>query len=161
MAAAAKTPQQWSHDVFLSFRGEDTRKNFTNHLYTALFEAEILTFMDDEKLPRGKEISLELLKAIEESRISIVVLSENYGDSRWCLNELVKIIECKKTKGQLVLPVFYDVDPAAVCRQTGSFADAFAVHEKRYAAEMVKRWRVALNEAANLAGWRFLKESNG
>ena len=47
----------WHYDVFLSFRGEDTRKNFTDHLYTALQNAGIHTFRDDDELPKGEEIS--------------------------------------------------------------------------------------------------------
>lgn len=146
-----------THDVFLSFRGKDTRHNFMHKLYTALLRSQIRTFMDDDKLPRGHEISLQLLKAIEESRIAIVILSQNYADSRWCLSELVKIIDCKNTTGLLVFPVFYAVDPSAVSRQTGSFAAAFESHEKRYGGQMrmVDGWRDVLREVANLPGWRF------
>ncbi|XP_059455267.1 disease resistance protein RUN1-like [Corylus avellana] len=98
-------------DVFLSFRGKDTRKNFTAHLYAALRREGIHTFMDD-KLRTGEEISPALVKAIEESEISIIVLSKNYTSSRWCLDELMKILECRKTRRQKVLPLFYDVDPS-------------------------------------------------
>ncbi|XP_057505339.1 disease resistance protein RPV1-like isoform X1 [Actinidia eriantha] len=145
----------WNHDVFLSFRGEDTRETFTHHLYNALVQAGIHTFLDDEELRRGHDISSGLLKAIEESRISIIVFSRNYANSRWCLDELVKILECKRNLGQLVLPIFYDVDPSDVRKQTGSLAEAFASHEKRFVDQMdkVKRWRAALTEAANLSGW--------
>nr|XP_023919222.1 TMV resistance protein N-like [Quercus suber] len=59
---------RWKYDVFLSFCGVDTRMNFTDHLYTALKQKGIITFRDDEKLERGKYISVELLKAIEESK---------------------------------------------------------------------------------------------
>uniref|UniRef100_A0A5B7BEF0 ADP-ribosyl cyclase/cyclic ADP-ribose hydrolase n=1 Tax=Davidia involucrata TaxID=16924 RepID=A0A5B7BEF0_DAVIN len=168
---AAKTIQdgssssvpRWSHDVFLSFRGEDTRKNFTDHLYTALVQAGIHTFRDDDELPRGKEISSELLKAIQESRISIIVFSKNYASSRWCLDELVKINECRKIIGQLVLPLFYNVDPSDVRKQTGSFAEAFARHEERFLAEMdrVEKWRTALTEVGNLSGWDLQNVANG
>ncbi|XVE84674.1 hypothetical protein DITRI_Ditri17bG0032200 [Diplodiscus trichospermus] len=102
------------YEVFLSFRGEDTRKNFTDHLYTALINAGINTFIDDEQLPRGKDISSELIEGIQESKISIVVFSKDYASSRWCLNELVKIIECKNTVRHTVIPIFYDVDPSDV-----------------------------------------------
>ena len=47
----------WKYDVFLSFCGDDTRKNFRDHLYTALKQKGIITFMDNEKLERGKYIS--------------------------------------------------------------------------------------------------------
>ncbi|KAM7462130.1 hypothetical protein LguiA_030251 [Lonicera macranthoides] len=121
----------WNYDVFLSFRGFDTRKNFTDHLYDALTRAGIRTFRDDDQLPRGKHIPFQLMKAIEESRISIIVFSKNYASSTWCLNELVKVLECKNTRGQLVLPVFYDVDPSHVRKQTGSFEKAFAGYEEK------------------------------
>ena len=64
--ASSSSTAQWKYDVFISFRGEDTRNNFMDHLYNALIVKGINTFRDDEKLERGKPISLELLKAIEE-----------------------------------------------------------------------------------------------
>ena len=52
-------------DVFSSFRGEDTRTNFTDHLYADLVEKRIHTFRDDEELGRGDIICVKLLQAIE------------------------------------------------------------------------------------------------
>ncbi|XP_022722182.1 TMV resistance protein N-like [Durio zibethinus] len=154
---------KWNHDVFLSFKGEDTRKNFTDHLYAALVRDGMVTFRDDDKLPKGKDISSELLKAIEESKLSIVVFSKNYASSRWCLDELVKIIECKNTTGQVVIPVFYDVDPSDVRKQIGSYEEAFAIHEEQFKDKMerIKKWREALTEAGNLSGWDLQNMANG
>jgi|UniRef100_A0A2K1ZU98 hypothetical protein len=95
---SSRSRPQGAYDVFLSFRGEDTRKTFTDHLYTALVQAGIHTFRDDDELPRGKEISDHLLEAIQESKISIVVFSKGYASSRWCLDELVEIVKCKYRK---------------------------------------------------------------
>ncbi|CAK7345857.1 unnamed protein product [Dovyalis caffra] len=120
---------RYSYDVFLSFRGEDTRKKFTDHLYYALDQAGIHTFRDDNELPRGEEISQQLLKAIEESRISIVVFSKGYASSTWCLDELAKVMECKNSMRQIVLPVFYDIEPSDIRKQTGSFAEAFKMQD--------------------------------
>ena len=92
ISSSSTSVLRWNYDVFLSFRGEDTRYKFTDHLYAALRNRSIRTFRDD-KLKRGEEIAPELLKVIEESRLSIVVFSENYASSRWCLDELVKIME--------------------------------------------------------------------
>ncbi|XP_043691615.1 disease resistance protein RUN1-like isoform X2 [Telopea speciosissima] len=147
---------RWNFDVFLSFRGEDTRHNFTGHLYTALIQKGIHTFRDDDELRRGEDIASELIRAIESSRIAVIIFSENYGNSRWCLDELVKIMECRETNGQLVLPVFYKVDPVDVQNQTGSYGEAFVSHEVRFAGDMerVKRWRSVLAESASLSGFR-------
>ena len=150
-------------NVFLSFRGEDTRKTFTGHLYTALKHAGIKTFMDDYGLPRGEEISQQLLKAIQGSEISLVIFSANYASSSWCLDELVEILECKKRTGQLVYPVFYDVSPSVVRHNTGSYAAAFEKLEERYASDMdkVNTWRAALTEAANLSGYDLQNDTDG
>ena len=107
-ASSSSFNHQCIYDVFLSFRGEDTCMDFTSNLNGFLNMMGINTFMDDD-LPRGEEISAQLLEAIECSRILIIIFSENYASSTWCLNELVKILECKKND-QMVLPVFYKVD---------------------------------------------------
>ena len=91
-ASSSSSTHRWVHDVFLSFRGEDTRNNFTSHLYKTLRDLDYDTFIDDD-LQKGEEISIELLKVIELSMISIVVFSKNFASSTWCLNELVKILE--------------------------------------------------------------------
>ncbi|KAH0640630.1 hypothetical protein KY285_037216 [Solanum tuberosum] len=150
----SSSSSRFSYDVFLSFRGEDTRKTFTGHLYTQLCQVGVNTFIDDEELRKGDVISTELEKAIEQSRVAIVVFSKNYASSSWCLDELVKILDCRERLKQVVLPIFYDVDPSQVRRQTGSFGEALAKHKERlFGAERVEKWKAALTEAANLSGW--------
>ncbi|KAI8571069.1 hypothetical protein RHMOL_Rhmol01G0088700 [Rhododendron molle] len=157
-------PPQWVYDVFVSFRGADTRKNFTSHLFTALEDNGFRTFRDDKELERGEFISDGLLKAIEGSRISLIVFSKDYAGSRWCLDELVKIMDCSETLNQIVVPIFYDVVPSNVRNQTGVLQDAFAKHENRFregSEGKVEKWRSALKKAANLSGWHLLNEANG
>ncbi|CAI0407929.1 unnamed protein product [Linum tenue] len=48
------------YDVFLSFRGADTRHGFVSHLYNALRQRGISTFKDDQNLDRGKPITPEI-----------------------------------------------------------------------------------------------------
>ena len=140
--------------VFLSFRGKDTRYNFTSHLYKALCDKGFETFLDDDNLQGGDAISKELPKAIESSMISIVVFSENYASSTWCLRELVKILECKDF-GQIVLPVFYKIDPSEVRKQEGKYGIALANHEKKENRDKVQSWRAALTKSADLVGFSY------
>ncbi|CAJ2668594.1 unnamed protein product [Trifolium pratense] len=143
-------------DVFISFHGKDTRRKFTSHLYDAL-SMKVRTFIDENELEKGDEISSALIKAIEEAYASLVIFSKNYASSKWCLNELVKILECKKNHGQIVIPVFYEIDPSHVRNQVGSYGQAFEKHEqdlRRNKDEIkLQKWRNALTEAANLSGW--------
>ncbi|GJQ98752.1 TMV resistance protein N-like protein [Tanacetum coccineum] len=118
--------KSFKYGVFFSFRGEDTRKNFVDHLYSVLEQRSIHTYMDDPRIKKGKEIGDELIKSIEDSKFHIIVFSKNYASSSWCLDELVKIKECHKKKiGQTAYPVFYDVEPSEVRKQSGALEKPF------------------------------------
>ncbi|KAM7478676.1 hypothetical protein LguiA_026889 [Lonicera macranthoides] len=170
---ASSSTFRYNYQVFLSFRGEDTRKTFTDHLYTALVQAGFRTFRDDDEIERGKRLEIELRKAIQQSRISIIVLSKNYASSKWCLNEVLMILEWSRTSGHEVLPVFYDVDPSDVRNQTGSIGEAFATYKNEFIdyeiddekkkewMEKLKGWKVALTEVANLTGMVLQNQDNG
>ncbi|KAJ8759276.1 hypothetical protein K2173_006796 [Erythroxylum novogranatense] len=144
--------QQWKHHVFVSFKGEDTRHNFVCHLYDALSRKGLNTFVDNQ-LRRGEEINTALLQAIHHSKVSIIIFSENYASSSWCLDELLKIIECHETRNQIVIPVFYRVNPSDVRKQNGSFEESFRRHSEnpRY-SNKIKKWKDALTKAANISG---------
>ncbi|KAI9094453.1 hypothetical protein K1719_026678 [Acacia pycnantha] len=146
---------KWKYDVFLSFAGKDTRLKFTSQLDEAFKRSGIKTFLDDVDLERGRDISQNLFQAIKDSLCAVVVISEKYANSKWCLNELQKILESRNTLHRQVFPIFYDVDPADVRKQTKSFGNALAEHEKIFGknAKEVQNWRDALSEISNLSGW--------
>jgi len=147
-------PQGITYDVFLSFRGQDTRVGFTSHLQDALNRKQILTFVDDRQV-RGDQIPASLLRTIEEAKLFVTVFSENYASSKRCLEELAKIFERRKNNGQIVIPVFYKVDPSHVRNQTGSFGDAFArlIKKKALTMDKVQSFTDALMDTASLSGW--------
>ncbi|GJU21045.1 NB-ARC domains-containing protein [Tanacetum coccineum] len=93
--ATTSVPHRWKYDVFVSFRGDDIRKSFMDHLFL------------------------------------IVIFSKNYASSSWCLQELVKILECKQIEDPKheVRIIFYDAKPDVVRTQKRSYAKAFARHE--------------------------------
>ncbi|KAL8127601.1 hypothetical protein AgCh_014487 [Apium graveolens] len=157
-SSSSSPPKAW--DVFLSFCGDDTRKNFTSHLYAALDQAGIVTFRDDPAIKKGQEISSGLLDAIRDSKMFVLIISENYARSPWCLKELVDILSCKKTENQ-VIPIFYNVHPSDVRNQNGSFGDALDYHyrNKRYSTEMIDEWKSALAQIAALSGYHLKKEA--
>jgi hypothetical protein len=136
-------------DIFLNFRGEDTRKTITPKLYDSLQQHGVRVFLDDDGLRRGDEIQPSLLEAIEDSAAYIIILSPNYASSRWCLMELSSICECRR----LILPVFYEVDPSHVRRQGGPFEEHFRSHEERFGRDKVSKWREAMEKAGGVAGW--------
>ena len=151
------------YEVFLSFRGKDTRKSFTDYLYHDLDYAGIRTFRDDDELRVGEEIGPALLKAIEESKISIPIFSRDYASSKWCLHELAKMVECHNDDNmkQKILPIFYDVEPYDVRHQTGSYEKAFRQHENDFDQEIVQGWKKAMRVVGEMKGWDLEEETNG
>ncbi|KAL4588409.1 hypothetical protein LXL04_001297 [Taraxacum kok-saghyz] len=163
-SSMATAQRCFSHDVFLSFRGE-TRHQFTDHLHKALKRERIRIFRDDG-IERGKILKDELEKAIHESEISLVVFSDDYASSKWCLHEVMMIIKEHETSSHKhdLVPVFYKVDTSDVKHQTGSFEKAFDKYEdeikaetdlkkKTELAEKVRAWRDSLNKATNFTGY--------
>ena len=141
----------WEYEVFLSFRGQDTRQNFTDHLYAALYQKGIRTFRMDHT--KGEMILPTTLRAIEMSRCFLVILSKNYAHSKWCLDELKEIMESRRQMGKIVFPVFYHVNPSDVRNQGESYGEALANHERKIPLENTQRMRAALREVGNLSGW--------
>ncbi|CAK7341127.1 unnamed protein product [Dovyalis caffra] len=131
--------------------GDDTRKNFTDHLYTALKWAGIRAFRDDDAIERGAVMECEVEKAIRQSKMSLIVFSRDFASSSWCLDEVAMIMEHRETTAgsHIVLSVFYDVDPSEVQNQTGSFAKGFY---RRNEDERIEGWRSALRNISDLAG---------
>ncbi|CAN1844667.1 Disease resistance protein L6 [Linum perenne] len=148
-------------EVFLSFRGPDVRTTFADFLYRYLNRSNIRTFMDDEELHQGEKIAPSLVKAIEESKIYIPILSKDYCSSKWCLQELSLMVKCwKQGKGHVILPIFYLVQPRDVRHQKGSYLNAFRRHSKKYDAQVIKEWKEALEVVGNMKGWH-VTESDG
>lgn len=145
------------YDVFLSFRGEDTRRSFTGNLYNCLEKRGIHTFIGDYDFESGEEIKASLSEAIEHSRVFVIVFSENYASSSWCLDGLVRILDFTEDNHRPVIPVFFDVEPSHVRHQKGIYGEALAMHERRLNPESYKvmKWRNALRQAANLSGYAF------
>ncbi|CAN1229976.1 Disease resistance protein L6 [Linum perenne] len=148
------------YEVFLSFRGPDTRSHITDILYRFLIHSKIHTFKDDDEMRKGEGIWPTLVKAINHSKIYIPILSENYAHSKWCLKELAEIVQRQKQDNRrIILPIFYMVDPSDVRHQSGPYQKAFQQHEQTFGAPTVKIWKDALNEVGTLKGWH-VKSNN-
>ncbi|XP_039169407.1 disease resistance protein RPV1-like [Eucalyptus grandis] len=143
------------YEVFLSFRGADTCTDIADYLYVGMIDAGIRAYRDDEELRTGEEIGDQLLQAIRQSKISIPIFSTGYADSPCCLRELVKMVESKNTRGQKIMPIFYNVAPSEVKYQNEHYGNAIVSHlnKKRFDDETINNWKVALKEVGELKGW--------
>ncbi|KAL0669761.1 hypothetical protein Bca4012_032465 [Brassica carinata] len=136
--------RNWKNDVFLSFYGNDVRKTLISHLYKE-FSIRRISAINDDMLASGDDLATELVHGIRESRIAIVVLSNNYASSSWCLDEI----------GQEVIPVYYGVEPAHIRTQILDLGKAFS--KKGYTVDNYKqqKWVEALTVLNQHKGYYF------
>ncbi|KFK38031.1 hypothetical protein AALP_AA3G061400 [Arabis alpina] len=150
-SSSSTPPRTWRYRVFASFHGPDVRKTFLAHLRTH-FSCNGISMFDDQGIERGQTIASALILAIRESRIAIVVLTKNYASSSWCLNELVEIFKCKEGRKQIVMTIFYGVDPSDVQKQSGDFGKVFKKTCARKTKDEREKWRQALIDVSNIPG---------
>ncbi|XP_042519552.1 disease resistance protein L6-like isoform X5 [Macadamia integrifolia] len=117
--------------------------------------------MDSYKLWEGEELGTTLVKAIQRSKVSIPVFSKGYANSKWCLTELAQMLCSRRHCGQIILPIFFDVDPSDVRHQSGCFKKVFRKHQRNFAPHVVENWKGALREVGNLKGWVLREVENG
>ncbi|XP_018717588.2 disease resistance protein RPV1-like isoform X1 [Eucalyptus grandis] len=147
------------YQVFLSFRGPDTRHGFTDFLYHDLVDAGVRVFRDEDDLRVGEMIGGNLLRAINNSLIYIPIFSRTYASSKWCLRELAHIVDnvSKSVGKKSILPIFLDVEPEDVKLKTRRYRKAFLKHEKEFPNE-VEAWKRALAEIDEIKGWNMKKD---
>ncbi|XP_018488401.2 disease resistance-like protein DSC2 isoform X2 [Raphanus sativus] len=136
----------------MSFHGKDVRRGFLSCLLKEFKEKGIDVFIDND-IERSKLIGPKLTEAIRGSLIAVVLISRNYASSTWCLNELVEIMKCRDEDEQMVEVIFYEVDPSDVKKQKGDFGHGFKKTCAEKLTDEVERWRKALQNVAQLAGY--------
>lgn len=110
-------------------------------------------FIDDDELPDDERIE-EILRMVNNSTVCVPILSKNYASSKWCLRELVEMVECNKE----ILPIFYDVTPDDVSlKEKSVYLRALRAHNKDVLSEK-ERWEDALKEVSRIKG-RELKDT--
>ncbi|XP_039168313.1 toll/interleukin-1 receptor-like protein [Eucalyptus grandis] len=155
-------PSAIDYDVFLSFRGPDTRQAFTDCLYHRMLEANIRVFLDEEELHVGEEIADELPATIQKSKIYIPIFSKGYASSAWCLRELAHMVDCKKSKPseKEIMPIFYDVKPCDVKLKSQRYVSALEEHEEKFGRKTRQKWEDALKSVAQIKGWELKKQGH-
>ncbi|XP_010048442.2 disease resistance protein RUN1-like [Eucalyptus grandis] len=142
-------------DVFLSFRGSDTRKGITDVIYEGLVQAGVRTFRDEEEISDGESISKELHGAIKWSKIGIPILSRDYASSKWCLRELAQMVE-QLNDGMIIMPVFFEipVDHVKMKDGEGPYAAKIEAYKKDPTVKphMIQEWVDALKKVTSLKG---------
>ncbi|KAH7281856.1 hypothetical protein KP509_36G066600 [Ceratopteris richardii] len=149
------------YQVFLCHRGPDAKRTFVNALHEKLKSKGISSFVDYE-IEKGTEIEPHIGKAIENSLFFIIILSPDFASSKWCLDEVVRIMRVKNSAGRShssrnVLPVFYNVEPSQVRYQHSEPWDLSKVN--RSSEMQRKTWSEALHELSKITGIEYKTDS--
>jgi len=148
-----KLPQKY--DVLINFTGEEFHRKFVSHLNSALSTVGLSTYLHHHNSVKSTHIQKPTLNFC---RVAIVVFTQTYSQSSWCLNQLQQIIKGHENYSRHVLPVYYEIQPSDVRLQKGDFGKAFkaTAHQTFSGQELehgMSRWSHALTKAANLFGW--------
>lgn len=145
------------HEVFISHRGIDMKRQFANHLYYSLQDRGIEAFLDMDELPEGHDVRPFMLEVARRAIIQVPIFTTIYAESRWCLDELVEMMESTRRSHATMFPVFFDVKPEDLrIKNGGPFAKAIEAHrdDSKHNEDTIKRWEDALQEASWLEGFR-------
>ncbi|KAK2965383.1 hypothetical protein RJ640_024125 [Escallonia rubra] len=108
--------------MFTSVSGGTKSRNVTDMVDKGLNIRGVQTYRDKDHpaiSQTGTDIPKELREGMQDSTISVVMLSKGYLASSWCLEELVRILDCRERMGMVVLPIFYGVDPSDIRKARG------------------------------------------
>ncbi|XP_052724206.1 disease resistance protein RPV1-like isoform X2 [Vigna angularis] len=152
-SSSYKLPRRY--DVLINFYGEDIHRKFVSHLNYALSTVGLTTFLHHNNAVKSTHIQEPILS---HCRVAIVVFTQTYSQSAWCLNQLQQIIKWHETYCRHVLPVYYEIQPSDVRLQNGYFGKELKATAKRTFSRQelehgMSRWSHALTKAANFFGW--------
>ncbi|KAL8158115.1 hypothetical protein AgCh_002714 [Apium graveolens] len=170
-SSSSSRPKRW--DVFLSFHGMETGKNFVSHLYSALDQAGISTFLYD---PTSEEVDerTRIEDAVLYSKMFIVVVSDNFLPENIItpsdflkplgglsmLAGILRFADMPSPYGiaNRVIPVFYYVAPSDVRHLRGDYQIIETLKEDL--PELFSDWKGCLVGIAALSGYHLKKEQN-
>nr|GEW81932.1 RNA-directed DNA polymerase homolog [Tanacetum cinerariifolium] len=140
----------------------DIIQSFVDHLFHDFKRKGIRAFKEDDHVHRGEERYPQVYRAIEQSRFLVVILSDGFASSPYCLRELVKIIEYKEKfqeKYEIII-VYHNCKPEMVVKEIENYEATFSKHEKLVKQD-VSKWKEALIKAVSLPGWDLKRLANG
>ncbi|GLJ08064.1 hypothetical protein SUGI_0080740 [Cryptomeria japonica] len=133
-----------AYAVFINHRGKDTKESLASLVYRNLHNRGFKVFMDKSCLRAGQYIPQAITCAIRSASVHVVILSPNYGQSEWCLDELFFIVQT----GGPIIPVFWQIRPCEVRMEdkNGVYAKAFREHKRagKFNSRTLEKWKAAL-----------------
>ncbi|KAH7404748.1 hypothetical protein KP509_15G041000 [Ceratopteris richardii] len=143
------------YDVFICHRGTETKRNLVSVLNGMLGLKGITSFVDYE-MTEGTRINPAIEDAIKNSYVHIVILSPEFANSKWCLEELFQIMSMQSSAGtshrpRKVIPIFCDGERSMLRER----AVRLSYNVNRSSPEERKRWGEAVESLCNFSGFEY------
>ena len=137
--------------MFLSHRGPDTKARFVGFLNEDLKRKGLQPYLDCKSIRHGEDCWKSIEDAINNTSIAVVVFSESYAESEWCLKELHVMLKARSCE---ILPIFYNVKAKEVRDpERGKLSKGFEKLKKKFDSKVIEDWKADLKEASDIRGW--------
>ncbi len=145
--AQAPGPEpEW--DVFVSYATED-REPFVTALVAALTREGLRVWYDQFELRLGDSLRQSIERGLARSRHGVVVISPRFLAKDWPKRELDGMAAREVNGRKVILPIWHDLDAAAVRERSPMLADRVAVSSGRGLAEVVRAILAAVRPEAD------------
>ncbi|MGX4667805.1 TIR domain-containing protein [Cerasibacillus sp. JNUCC 74] len=120
--------QPKEYDVFISHSADD-KDSFVDDLASALKEANISIWYDNDSIGWGKSIRQEIDKGLTHSKYGIVVISPTFIKKYWTNYELNGILSKEGSSGtQMILPIWHNITADEVKKYSHSLSNLLALN---------------------------------
>ena len=161
--AAATPNNNYNYDVFVVQYGPDVRKTLASHLHRRLLLDGFRVCLNDQEMHQRDTLNSQIKRAIATVSVHIAIFSPRFAESKWCLEELVLMLE----SGTTIIPVYYHVKPSDLQIRMGNGEDGVygralldLVNNSRNESNSYTVWIEALSRVANISGLE-LESCNG
>ncbi|GLJ31253.1 hypothetical protein SUGI_0626800 [Cryptomeria japonica] len=141
-----------AYDVFINHRGKDTKEHLASSIYDSLENRGFKAFLDKNSIRVGQYVPEAITCALRTVSVHVVILSPNFAESEWCLDELNLIIQSRTP----IVPVFWEIRPSEVRMEdrNGVYAKAFRKHKHagKFSTSTLEKWKNALRRVSLIEG---------
>ncbi len=104
------TKTQGTFDVFISYASKD-EKEIVEPLVAAMKKRNIKVWRDREQISWGDSVEKKIGEGLRKSRYVVVVLSRDYIQSRWAMEEYRTVVNEQISSGSVrILPLLHGTE---------------------------------------------------
>lgn len=113
-------------DVFISYASED-KNAVARPLAENLKKAGVRVWLDEHELKLGDSLSRKIDQGLALSRFGVVILSPSFFAKHWPRAELAGLRATEEDGQKRILPVWHNIDKAAIAKYSPIVADLLAI----------------------------------